>query len=73
MQLSTKKLIAREWLTHFVAIVVGLTFAPIIVMTALHGEVRISNFGSIYLGLLFRKRDAWLVPLSPYLFHQLVR
>ena len=75
MQASTKKLIAREWLTFVAAIVVGLTVGPIIVMAAIQKEVQLSKLGGFY-EALFSRREwhlAWLVAPSPYLIYQIVR
>lgn len=78
MQSSTQKLIAREWLTFVVALVVGLTVAPvivIIVMIAIQENVQLPKLGGFY-EALFSRREwhiAWLVALSPYLIFQLVR
>jgi hypothetical protein len=75
MQSSTKKQIAREWLTFVVAIVAGLTVAPIVVIAANMKEVPLSKLGGFY-EALFSRREwyiAWLVALSPYLIFQLVR
>lgn len=74
MQASTKKLIAREWLTLVICIVIGLTIAPIVVIAAFHKQVQLSMLGSFYESLFSREwQIAWLVALSPYLIYQFVR
>ena len=66
---TMKMVIAREWLTFVVLLVVGLTIVPLVLMAIFTKEVKLAMLPSFY-EALFSRRDwaiAWLVALAPYI------
>jgi hypothetical protein len=75
MQHTTKRVIAREWLTFLVLLVVGLTIAPLVVITIMTKEVKLTMLAGFYEGLFAREVwvPFWLIALAPYIIYQLGR
>ena len=75
MQQTTKRVIAREWLTFVVLLVVGLTIAPLVVITIVEKEVELAVLVRFYEGLFLRDYwvPEWLIVLAPYIIYQLGR
>ncbi len=70
-----KRVIAREWVTFVVLLVVRLTIAPLVVITITNEGVKLAMLPSFY-EALFSRREwaiAWLVALAPYIIYQLGR
>ena len=75
VQQTTKRVIAREWLTFVVLLAVGLTIAPLVVITIAEKKVKLAMLPAFY-EALFSRDDwvrAWLVALAPYIIYQLGR
>jgi hypothetical protein len=69
MQPTTKKFIAKEWLTFVILFAAGLTIAPLAIMAVIEKKVQLSMLSGFY-GSLFSRHWwalAWLVALAPYI------
>jgi hypothetical protein len=73
MQRTTKRVIAREWLTFVVLLVVGLTIVPLFLITISYKEVKLAMLPGFYEALFSRPDRAigWLLVLAPYIIYQL--
>jgi len=79
MQQTTTRVIAREWLTFVISLVIGLTVAPLIlsaILFAIFGG-NISNlaaFFPLFYGSFFALKEHWLicwsVAFAPYIIYQ---
>lgn len=72
MKPESKKIIAKEWLTFMVCLLIGFTAFPALIMALLRGQIEMGFFYST----LFSGPDratSWLVAFSPYILYMLLR